>query len=210
MGALQEAAVKRRGTVNICSIVWNDLNSDLVNLFRTVRNNLDKFKRRQFLLLASREEYRAFHQARMKGKFKDDIDRAIAFYYCIKNSFGSGVVTGWAFGPGRGPKYTVSLDKLIPNWDRPDTVFYCDPPYAMLLDQKGRTYYQCAFTKQDHKTLRDILKKIAGKFILSYDDHPLIKKLYRGFSIRRVKKVNYTLNNRPGVQPRYRPELIIT
>jgi DNA adenine methylase len=40
--------------------VWNDLNSDLVNLFRVVRNRLNAFKQRQYFLLASREEYYAF------------------------------------------------------------------------------------------------------------------------------------------------------
>lgn len=40
--------------------VWNDLNSDLVNLFRIVRNKLHVFKRRQYFLLSSREEYFIF------------------------------------------------------------------------------------------------------------------------------------------------------
>ena len=77
---------------------WNDLNSDLVNLFRVVRNKLHVFKRRQYFLLSSREEYFTFQKAIKTGSFKDDIDRAIAFYYCIKNSFGSGIFTGFAHG----------------------------------------------------------------------------------------------------------------
>ena len=67
--------------------VWNDLNSDLVNLFRIVRNKLHVFKRRQYFLLSSREEYCAFQKAIKTGEFKDDVDRAIAFYYCIKKLF---------------------------------------------------------------------------------------------------------------------------
>lgn len=81
---------------------WNDLNSDLANLFRIVRNRLDRFKRRQQYLLASREEYSAFQKAIKEGKFRDDVDRAIAFYYCIKNSFGSGILQdGHIVLPGR-------------------------------------------------------------------------------------------------------------
>jgi len=59
--------------------VWNDLNSDLVNLFRVVRNRLSVFKRRQFYLMASREEYHRFMADIKSGTFKDDIERAIAF-----------------------------------------------------------------------------------------------------------------------------------
>ncbi len=210
--------------------VWNDLNSDLVNLFRVVRNRLHAFERRQYFLLSSREEYDAFQKAVKTGKFKDDVDQAIAFYYCLRNSFGSGIFTGWAFGPGRPPKYVSGMqhlrdarerlkdvhvdnlpfERLIPNWDRPETLFYCDPPYTMLLGKRGRAYYQCGFEEQDHGRLRDVLSGIKGMFILSYDDSPLVRTLYRGFNIREAGGVNYPMNNRPGTPPRFRPEVIIT
>lgn len=210
--------------------VWNDLNSDLVNLFRIVRHRLPEFQRRQYFLLASREEYYAFQQHYKDGKFKDDIDRAVAFYYLIKNSFGSGIFTGWAFGPQRPPHYDPqsesltqardrlqrvhidnrSFDKLIPRWDRKETLFYCDPPYMMLLDLKGRGYYQCSFTAEDHTLLRDTLKAIKGKFILSYDDHPDVRRLYKRFHLHETTPVRYTMANRPGSKNRRVGELIIT
>lgn len=210
--------------------VYNDLNSDLVNLFRIVRSKLHAFKHRQYFLLSSRKEYYSFMQALKTGKFKDDIDRAIAFYYCLRNSFGSGIFTGWAFGPGRPPKYRVGLEhleaardrlkdvyidnlsyeRLIPNWDREGALFYCDPPYMMLLKKKGRSYYQCDFSQEDHERLRDILKGISGHFILSYDDDPFIRKLYKRFHVQKVDKVNYSMNRRPGTPARHRPELLIT
>ena len=210
--------------------VWNDLNSDLVNLFRVVRNKLDQFKHRQYYLLASREEYCVFQKAIKEGKFKDDIDRAIAFYYCIKNSFGSSVFNGWAFGPDRPPRYCSSFDylnaarerlknvyidnlsyeRLIPNWDRKHTLFYCDPPYYMLIRKKGKDYYQCAFTEEDHVKLRDMLKRIAGKFILSYDDDPYVRRLYREFKMTKTNSVRYSMNNRLNQPIRKMNELIIT
>lgn len=210
--------------------VWNDLNSDLVNLFRVVRTRLDVFKRRQYFLLSSREEYYSFMQAVKKGKFESDVDRAIAFYYLIKNSFGSGIFTGWAFSPSRPPRYCPGLDKLkearerlrsvyienrsfddiIPKWDRKGTLFYCDPPYYMLLDLKGRGYYQCVFRPEEHERLRDILAGIAGRFILSYDDHAEIRRLYRKFHVRKTAPVNYSMNKRQNTPARNVGELLIT
>jgi DNA adenine methylase len=211
--------------------VWNDLNSDLVNLFRTVRIRLDEFKNRQYFLLSSRDEYYTFLRNAKAGNFTDEIDRAIAFYYLIKNSFGSGIFTGWAFGPKRKPKYCASLenlevvrerlknvyldnlsfDKLIPNWDRKETFFYCDPPYFMLLNKrKWGSYYQCTFKLEDHIRLRDMLKGIAGKFILSYDDNPEIRKLYKKFHVTKTEPVMYSMNNRLYIPVRRVSELIIT
>ncbi len=210
--------------------VYNDLNSDLVNLFRVVRDRLDEFMRRQYFLLSSRQEYHAFLKAIKEGKFKDDIDRAIAFYYLIKNSFSSTIFGGWGYSPARGPRYprcldaleearerlknvyieNLSFDKLIPRWDRKDTLFYCDPPYFMLLEKSGRSYYQCTFSPEEHRRLRDILKGIEGKFILSYDDHPEILKLYRKFNVIKTDPVRYSINNRRNTPIRRVSELIIT
>lgn len=210
--------------------VWNDLNSDLVNLYRIVRTKSAVFKKRQFYLLSSREEYYSFQAAVKAGKFKDNIDRAIAFYYCIKNSFGSGILTGFAFSPDQKPRYgdcldtidparerlrnvyidNLPYDKLIRNWDRSNTLFYCDPPYYMLLERKGRSYYQCTFSHDDHVRLRDTLKVINGKFILSYDDNPVIRQLYKRYNIIETSPVQYTMNNRLNTQTRKASELIIT
>jgi DNA adenine methylase len=209
---------------------WNDLNSDLVNLFRVVRNYPIRFKRRQQYLLASREEYSAFQKAIKTGKFKDDIDRAIAFYYCIKNSFGSSVYNRWAYSPSRPPKYqsgmdhlvkaserlknvyieNLSYEKLIPKWDRKDTIFYCDPPYYMLIGKKGKDYYQYSFNEDDHIRLRNTLKGIMGKFVLSYDDDPIIRDLYKSFNVIQTKPVLYSMNNKDQSTTRHARELIIT
>ncbi len=209
--------------------VYNDINSDLVTLFRVVKVMLPLFIRRLEMLLKSREEYNSFQLALKTGKFKNDMDRAIAFYYCIKNSFGSGITTGWAFSPTQPPRKCVTEDlkaaherlknvyidnlpfqRLIPNRDRRNTLFYCDPPYWMLIERKGKSYYQHTFTSQDHERLRDMLKGIDGKVIISYDDHPVIRKLYRRFNIHETGPVLYTMNNRRNTPERRVSELIIT
>lgn len=210
--------------------VYNDFNPELVNLFRTVRDRLPDFKTRLIFLLSSREEYVRFQRiARTGGEFKSEVDRAIAFYYLIRNSFGSGILTGWGFSPSQPPRPlmtkdletaadrlrnvyidNLSFERLITNWDRKETLFYCDPPYRMLLDKKGRSYYQCTFSLEDHTRLRDVLRGVAGRVIISYDDHPEVRELYKGFNITETKPVLYTMNRRPGAAERRVSELIIT
>lgn len=70
------------------------------------------------------------------------------------------------------------FETLIKHYDRPDTFFYLDPPYFSTEDM-----YEVGFGWEDHVRLRDTLKSIKGKFLLSYNDCEEIRKLYNGFSV---------------------------
>ncbi len=70
------------------------------------------------------------------------------------------------------------FEALIKHYDRPDTFFYADPPYFSTEDM-----YAVDFGQSDHVRLRDTLKGIRGRFLLSYNDCPEIRELYDGFSI---------------------------
>lgn len=70
------------------------------------------------------------------------------------------------------------FETLIRHYDRPDALFYCDPPYYSTEDM-----YEANFGWSDHVRLRDTLESIQGKFLLSYNDCPEIRALYAGFSM---------------------------
>ena len=70
------------------------------------------------------------------------------------------------------------FETLIKHYDRPDTLFYLDPPYFSTEDM-----YAVGFSWDDHVRLRDTLANIKGKFLLSYNDCPEIRELYNGFSV---------------------------
>lgn len=55
----------------------------------------------------------------------------------------------------------------------------------------------CTFTDSDHARLAASLRSIKGRFLLSYNDHPLIRRLYRGCRIRKVN-VQYTISRCKG------------
>lgn len=57
---------------------------------------------------------------------------------------------------------------------------------------------KCTSTEDfDHERLRDVLGNIKGRFLLSYDDSPKIRELYKGFEMIEVERQN-GINNRQG------------
>jgi DNA adenine methylase len=83
------------------------------------------------------------------------------------------------------------FEKLIRQYDRPVSFFYCDPPY---FETEG--YYknvgEDGFTEKDHIRLRDSLMKAQGKFLLSYNDCEFIRGLYNapGIQIDAYTRIN--------------------
>ena len=68
------------------------------------------------------------------------------------------------------------FETLIRHYDRNDAFFYLDPPYFSTEDM-----YVVEFGWDDHVRLHNTLKNINGKFLLSYNDCPEIRELYKGF-----------------------------
>ena len=133
-----------------------------------------------------------------------DVKRAAAFYKIIRYSYGSGC-TSYGCQPfdirktftiiweaNRRLKDTVIENKdfegLIRHYDRPVSFFYCDPPYFSTENY----YKDVGFKKEDHIRLRDTLLKIKGKFLVSYNDCPEIRKLWDGpgIYIEEISRLN--------------------
>lgn len=66
------------------------------------------------------------------------------------------------------------FQEVVEKYDSPNTYFYMDPPYW-----KTETYYSNHdFDSEDHKRLADVIKKIQGKFGLSYYDFPQLNEWF--------------------------------
>ena len=72
---------------------------------------------------------------------------------------------------------------LIRVYDRKAALFYLDPPY---IGAEG--YYDSPFIPDDHQRLRAALEPLKGRFILSYNDCPQVRELYKGYTIERVER----------------------
>jgi DNA adenine methylase len=195
--------------------VINDINGDLVNLYRAVRLHTDALYDTIWHMLPSRGEYDASKnilRTPVETKSEPDIERAALFYYHIKNAFGARFCSGFAFSKTRPPRSVIAhdllidlrerllhtyienlpYDRLVRNYDSPETFFYVDPPYLM---DPGSACYQYDFKPAEHEILAKLLRKIKGKFLLSYGDRIEIRELYHGFKIDTVD-VTYTLSGK--------------
>jgi DNA adenine methylase len=82
---------------------------------------------------------------------------------------------------------SLDFDRLF---EPGEALFYLDPPYY----QAGPALYQFSFAPSDHERLARILRRESRPWLLSYDDHPAVHELYRGWS--RIERVNvgYSIN----------------
>jgi DNA adenine methylase len=65
-----------------------------------------------------------------------------------------------------------------------ETLVYLDPPYMKdTLRNRGCRLYEHTFSMADHERLRDAVKRCSHRCLISYDDHPDIRDLYRDFNI---------------------------
>jgi DNA adenine methylase len=76
---------------------------------------------------------------------------------------------------------------VINRFDKPTTFFYLDPPYY----GNEKEYGDGIIYREDFIKLATLLKGLKGKFILSINDHPKMREIFKGFKIAKVK-MTYT------------------
>jgi DNA adenine methylase len=84
----------------------------------------------------------------------------------------------------------LDFSVLIEDKARP-ALLYLDPPYVEV----GNSLYQYGFDEGDHVRLAELLKRTSHPWVLSYDDHPLVRKLYSWADIEGVE-VGYSISRR--------------
>lgn len=179
--------------------VLNDINGELVRLYRCIRHHLDEFVRQFRWSLVSREMYQWAQMERPETL--TDIQRAARFYYLQKLAFG-GKVQGQSFGyvaSGSGTRLNLlrieeelsmvhlrlasviiehgGWREVVARYDRPHTLHYLDPPY---WDTEG---YGVEFPFAEYEGIAAFMRAAQGKVILSINDHPEIRRLFDGFNI---------------------------
>ncbi len=198
--------------------IYNDCNSELVNLFKCVKYHCPELQRELSFVLNSRELFDDF-KAQYNVRGMTDIQRAARFFMLLKTSYGSNQKTYGCI------KKDITLmseyleriqarlsgvvienkdfEDLINVYDRSDAFIYLDPPYYGT-----EKYYQVQFSKEDHDRLCKLLKDVKGRFLLSYNDCDYIREIYEDFKIEEIVR-NHNLLSRYGGKDSIYRELLI-
>ncbi len=183
--------------------VLNDKDSDLISFYRVLQNHFEEFCKQFKFLLTSREIYYNF-KSEIDSKGLTDIQRAAKYYYLQRLAYG-GRVKNRSFGAGAENIPRINLvrleeelteiylrlagvtienedwERIINIYDKPKTFFYLDPPYY------SAPCYKYNFDKiDDYQKISDKLSTINGKFILSINDHPEIRDVFKTYEIKPV------------------------
>lgn len=185
---------------------YNDLDGEVANFFRVLRDEKDRIVQAIALTPFSREE---FALACKLDPALPPMERARRFYVrarqvrtglaqtatlgrwanCKNTSRAgmSGVVSRWLGGIEGLPNIAERLlrvqienrpaTQLIPLYDSAKTLFYCDPPYVHETRGDSKAYGH-EMTNQQHAELAGVLNAAHGKVAVSNYDCELMDRLY--------------------------------
>ena len=192
--------------------ILNDLDLEVMNTLTQIRDNVEGLIDLLQGIQATKELH-GFYKEQYEPR--TDLERAFRWYYLNRTSY-SGIMRPencyWGFGekysmrPENWPPHlrTVSdklqsvelsaLDFEIVIDGLPDGYFiFADPPYYNADQQK---FYRHTFSREDHERLAACLERHAGRlrFLLTYDDHPDVRRLYAWVDQVSSQQWNYTIN----------------
>jgi DNA adenine methylase len=186
---------------------YNDLDGEVVNFFRVLRNNQDELIRLISLTPFSREEY--FTSIYSGAADLSDIERARRFYVRARQtrtglaqtaSLGrwanckntsragmSGVVSRWLGGvealEGIARRLLrVQIENrpaahVIALYDERNTLFYCDPPY-LHATRGDSNAYAYEMDEAQYQEFADLVNTVKGFVAVSGYDHPFMDELF--------------------------------
>ena len=206
---------------------YNDIDGEVVNFFRVLREHPKELIRLISLTPYSREEYCLAVYGETDGI--SDIERARRFYIKARQtrvaraqtaSLGSWIynktassagmshsVSAWLGGVGALEEVAQRLIRVqienrpafdvIRLYDSPETLFYCDPPY-LHATRVCNNSYRFEMDDEEHRRLAQTLNECKGKVAVSGYDHPLMDELFPSNRWFKTVDVPRTLHSTKG------------
>lgn len=190
----------------------NDISEDVTTLFRVLQRHYQAFLDMIRWQLASRAEWDRLMAT--DPTTLTDLERAARFLYLQRLAFG-GKVSGRNFGVSYGPA-RFDITKLVPmledvhsrlagvtierlpyaefirRYDRPETLFFLDPPYW----GNETDYGDGLFSRADFEALRGLLEGLQGRFIMTINDRSETRRMFADFKVEPVDLI-YRLSGAP-------------
>lgn len=190
---------------------YNDIDGEVANFFRILRDQKDDLIEKIVLTPFSREEF--YYSVTKNPARVDDLERARLFYVRARQartglaqtaSLGrwanckntsragmSGVVSRWLGAVEDLPHIASRLlrvqienrpaTEIIRLYDDKKTLFYCDPPYVHS-SRTDKKAYGFEMTDTEHEALAYTLKRCKGKVVLSGYKCEFMDELYKGWT----------------------------
>lgn len=187
--------------------VLNDINGELVTLYRVVQHHLEELLRQFKWALVSRK---MFDWCQLQDPSTlTDIQRAARFFYLQKLAFGA-KVESQTFGTATTAPPRLNLMRIeedlsaahlrlarvtveclpwreaVQRYDRPHTLHFMDPPYWRT---EG---YGVPFDLGEYDALAKTMRTMTGRSILTINDHPDMRRVFRGFRVVEMP-IKYTI-----------------
>lgn len=201
--------------------ILNDLDSEITNFFRVCQQHHEELIRYLRFMVVSRRWHELLKLT--DPATLSDVQRAGRYLYLLKNSFASlprrlsykcHVVQPPGFNPERMPELieethkrlarvqieSLPYERMLKKFDRAESLFYLDPPYF------DRYLYRFNLEKEDFVKMAELLGNLRGKFVLSLNDLPEVRSLFKPFKFRSVD-LHYTAQRIAG---RRFKEVIVT
>ncbi|MFT9116575.1 MAG: DNA adenine methylase [Sporolactobacillus sp.] len=175
----------------------NDIDGEIVNLFRVIRERPDELAHAIRFTPHSRQEYYSSYESAA-----DDLERARQLVVRLWQGRGGKTShrTGWRSmiecnGPLPGKEWLKFPEKiaavsdrlmgvqiecqpavdLIKRYSRRNVLIYADPPY--VHSTRTTTSYRCEMSDDDHEELLQVLNNHPGPVILSGYDNPMYEDM---------------------------------
>lgn len=180
----------------------NDIDGNIVNLFRVCREHSDELARLIELTPFSRDEFKACYE-----KSDNPIEQARRTIVRYHQSFGTSnssrnswrnvqtyggprCATMWNYLPDaimdcvsqlkQAQIENIDAIELIRRYDDKNTLIYCDPPYLTSL--RKRSIYACEMSEQQHIELLRAIKSSKSMVIISGYESELYNRELEGWS----------------------------
>lgn len=193
----------------------NDIDGDVVNLFRWIKDDPERLAKEIYFTPYSREVYEEAYRKEPESS----IEKAVLFYIRLNMGHGfrtTGEKVGWKVDiQGREKAYAaadwcripekimeaaerlrgVQIEnrpavEVIRRYNFENVLIYCDPPY--VLSTRCRKQYKHEMSDEDHEELLEALLQHKGPVVISGYSCPLYEeKLGEWF---REERMNYAQN----------------